>query len=159
LEETGKILRKTSDTGDYWSLVRRNRENTQENIRHWGLLISGWKVQGKHQTLGIIDQWLEETGKILRKVEKPGDYWSVVGTYRENAQESIRPWQLLISGWNIQGKYSGKHQTREVIDQWLEETGNYSGKHQNLGEEKLKKFDYTFKNNHIQRFLIFYFIF
>jgi hypothetical protein len=56
----------------------RNRENTQESIKPWGLLISGWKIQGKcsgkHQTLEIIDQWLEETGKIFRKVAKPWDY-------------------------------------------------------------------------------------
>jgi hypothetical protein len=41
-------------------VVGRNRENTQENIRLWGLLVNGWKIQGKysgkHQNLGIIDQ-------------------------------------------------------------------------------------------------------
>ncbi len=56
----------------------RNRENTQESIRHWELLISGQKKQGKysgkHQTLGIIDQWLEDTGKILSKTSDTGDY-------------------------------------------------------------------------------------
>jgi hypothetical protein len=40
-EEIGKILRKASNPGDYWSVVGRYRENTQENIRHCGLLISG----------------------------------------------------------------------------------------------------------------------
>ncbi len=82
-------------------MVGRYRENTQEIIRPCLLLISGWKIQGKylekHQTLGIIDQWLEETGKILSK--------------------------LLISGWKKQGKYSGKHQALGIIDQWLEDTG------------------------------------
>ncbi len=56
----------------------RNRENTQESIKPWGLLISGWKIQGKcsgkHQSLGIIDQWLEETGNIFRKTLDTGDY-------------------------------------------------------------------------------------
>jgi hypothetical protein len=32
------------------------------------------KYSGKHQTLRIIDQWLEETGKILGKASNPGDY-------------------------------------------------------------------------------------
>jgi hypothetical protein len=37
-------------------VVGRYRENTKQNIRLWGLLIIGWKKQGKHpgkhQTLG-----------------------------------------------------------------------------------------------------------
>jgi hypothetical protein len=36
LEDTGKILNKTSDSGDCWSLVGRNRENIQESIKPWG---------------------------------------------------------------------------------------------------------------------------
>jgi hypothetical protein len=66
-------------------VVGRNRENTQESIRPWGLLINGWKKQGKysrkHQPLGIIDQWLEETGKnfknsiTLLKIIAYGDFW------------------------------------------------------------------------------------
>jgi hypothetical protein len=59
-------------------VVGRNRENAKESIKPWGLLISGWKKQGKysgkHQTLGIIDQWLEHTGKILGKTSDTGDY-------------------------------------------------------------------------------------
>jgi hypothetical protein len=78
-------------------VVGRNRENTQENIKHWGLLISGWKKQGKysgkHQTLGIIGKWLEDTGKIL-----------------------------------------GKHPTLTIIDQWLEDTGKILNKTSDSGD-------------------------
>jgi hypothetical protein len=59
-------------------VVGRNRENTQENIKTLGLLIIGCNIQGKysgkHQTQEIIDQWLEETGEILRKTSDTGDY-------------------------------------------------------------------------------------
>ncbi len=87
-------------------MVGRYRENTQENIRPWGLLISGWKKQGKYS--GSIRPW----GLLISGWKKQGKY-----------SGSIRPWGLLISGWKIQGKYLAKHQTPGVIDQWLEHTG------------------------------------